>query len=134
MSQLFAWGGQIIGVSASASVLPIHNNFIRLYCDSSHISVHILKKTSVNFHVAILILKMEENIFRILYYFKKGKNATETQRFVQFMKLPWLLKYVKSSLWSFMLEISCWMMLHSQVEVVKNQIETLIENNKRYAT
>ena len=28
MSQLFAWGGQSIGVSASASVLPIHNGIL----------------------------------------------------------------------------------------------------------
>ena len=38
----------------------------------------------VNFSAAILILKMEENTqyFRhiMLYYFKKGKNATEMQK------------------------------------------------------
>ena len=38
----------------------------------------------MNFCVAILILKMEENKqhFRhiMLYYFKKGKNTTETQK------------------------------------------------------
>ena len=38
----------------------------------------------MNFFVPILILKMEENIqhfWRImLYYFKKGKNATEMQK------------------------------------------------------
>ena len=45
-----------------------------------------LKKTSksVNFCVAILILKMEENTQPFghitLYYFKKGKNATEMQK------------------------------------------------------
>ena len=36
----------------------------------------------VNFRAATLILKMEENIQHfqhiMLYYFKKGKNATET--------------------------------------------------------
>ena len=42
----------------------------------------------MTFCVAILILKMEENThFQhiMLYYFKKGKHATETQRkgFVQ---------------------------------------------------
>ena len=45
----------------------------------------------VNFCAAILILKVEENIqhFRhiMLYSFKKGKNATKTQkRFVQCME------------------------------------------------
>ena len=37
----------------------------------------------MNFNAAILILKMEENMQHfqcmMLYYFKKGKNATETQ-------------------------------------------------------
>ena len=50
------------------------------------ISVCILKKTSklVNFCVAILILDMEgeKPYFRhiMLYYFKKGENATETHK------------------------------------------------------
>ena len=50
------------------------------------LSVCILKILSklVNFCVAILILKMEEDKQHIqhimLYYFKKGKNATETQK------------------------------------------------------
>ena len=38
----------------------------------------------VNFRAATLILKMEENIQHfqhiMLYYFKKGKNATETHK------------------------------------------------------
>ena len=38
----------------------------------------------MNFHVAILILKMEENAQRfwhiMLYNIKEGKNATETQK------------------------------------------------------
>ena len=38
----------------------------------------------MNFCVAILILKMEENNqhfqYIMLYYFKKGKNATEMQK------------------------------------------------------
>ena len=55
------------------------------------ISVCIQKKNLsklANFYVAILILKMEENKHFwpiMLYYFKKGKKATEMQkkRFVQ---------------------------------------------------
>ena len=63
----------------------IINNFVRLYCDSCHISMHFLKKSKlVNFCAAILILKMEENTQHfwciMLYYFKKGKNATEMQK------------------------------------------------------
>ena len=50
------------------------------------ISVCTLKSLSklVNFCVAILILKMEDNTQHfwhiMLYYFKKGKNATEMQK------------------------------------------------------
>ena len=63
----------------------IWNNFVRLYCDSCHISMHFLKSFSklVNFCAATLIFKMEENTQDfwpiMLYYFKKGKNATEMQ-------------------------------------------------------
>ena len=56
-----------------------------MYSDNCHVSMH-LKNLSklVNFCVAILkTLKMEENMQHfehiMLYYFKKGKNATETQ-------------------------------------------------------
>ena len=56
---------------------------------------HAFKKTSIleNFCVAILILKREEDMQHfghiMLYYFKKGKNTTETQkkkRFVHFIE------------------------------------------------
>ena len=48
--------------------------------------MHLKKKPSklVNFCAAITILKMEENTQHfwciMLYYFKKGKNAIETQK------------------------------------------------------
>ena len=48
-------------------------------------------------------------------------------------KVLWLIKYVKSSLQSFVLEISYWMMLHGwewPVEVDSDEMETLIENNQ----
>ena len=52
-----------------------------------------LKNTSklVNFYVAILILKIEQNMQHfwhiMLYYFKKDKNATEMQKkYVQCME------------------------------------------------
>ena len=56
----------------------IQNNFVRLYCDSCHISA-CFKKTSklVNFWAAILILNLREDMQHfwhiMLYYFKKGK-------------------------------------------------------------
>ena len=46
--------------------------------------MHVKKSKSVNFCVAILIFKMEENKQYLqhimLYYFKKGRNATEMQK------------------------------------------------------
>ena len=70
---------------------------------------------------------MEENmqhfLYIMLYYFKKGKNATEMQkrkRFVQYLeKVMRLIKLVKGGLRSFMLEISHWMMLHGWVDQLK---------------
>ena len=54
-------------------------------------SVHLKEDIKlVNFCVAILILKIEKKHFWpiMLYYFKKGKNVTEThkKRFVQCME------------------------------------------------
>ena len=69
------------------SCLQLHSKEIfRLYCDSCHVSTHLKKNLSklVNFCVAILILKIEgkkQHFWHImLYYFKKGKNTTETQK------------------------------------------------------
>ena len=78
----------------------------------------------VNFSVAILILNLKEKQhFRhiMLYYLKKGKNATVVQKiFVQCMKkLLWLIKCVKNSLWNFLLEIFHWMKFHGQVDPLK---------------
>ena len=99
----------------------------------------------MNFCVAILILKMEEKKQRFwhstLYYFKKGKNTTETQkkkkkRYAQCMeKVLWLIEHVKSGLQSFLLEISCRMMLHGQVDQLKLIViksKKIIEDNQRY--
>ena len=68
---------------------------------------------------------MEENMQHfwhiMFYYFKKGKNETEKQKwFVQYMEMVlWLIVHVKSGLWRFMLEISPWTTLHSQVDQLK---------------
>ena len=74
----------------------------------------------MNFCVAILILKTEENkqhFWHVMPYFNKSKNTIEMQKkwFVQHVeKVLWLIECVKSGLWSFMLEISHWMMLKGQ--------------------
>ena len=49
----------------------------------------------------------------MLYYFKKGINTTETQRFVQYGE------GAMSGLLSFVLEISHWAMLHDWVDQLK---------------
>ena len=77
----------------------------------------------MNFCVAILILKMKENMqhfqYIMVYYFKKGKNTTQ-KRFVPCMeKVLWLIERVKSGLRSFMLEVSRWMVLHRLVDQLK---------------
>ena len=72
----------------------------------------------------------------MLYYFKKGKNTTETQKKIclQYMKkVLGLIECVKSGLWSFVLEISLWMMLHSGVDKLKLtaiKLRTLIEDKQ----
>ena len=121
----------------------IRNNFVRLYCDSSHISVHLKRNLSklVNFCVAILILKMEgkKQHFQhiMLYYFKKGKNATETQKKICAVYgesagtdqtcQKWFAKFCAGD---FSLDIAPrW---GRPVEVDSNQTETLIENNQCY--
>ena len=80
----------------------------------------------MNFCVAILILKMEEDLQHfwniMFYYSQKGKIATEMQKeiFVQFMeKVLWLIRLVKTGSRGFMLDISQWMMLHSLVDQLK---------------
>ena len=58
----------------------------------------------------------------MLYYFKKGKNENEAKKkwFMQCMqKVLWLKEHVGSGLQNFVLEISCWMMLHGQVDQLK---------------
>ena len=50
----------------------------------------------------------------VFYYFKKGKNTTETQKYRLVEKVLWLMEHVKSGL-RFVLEISSWTMLHGQV-------------------
>ena len=47
-------------------------------------------------------------------------------------KVLGLIECVKSGLWHLVLEITCWTVLHGQVEVDINQIKILIENNQHH--
>ena len=81
----------------------------------------------MNFCVAILILKMEENTqhFQLINYaFLLQDVRTQLKIFFKDLcscmeKVLWLIKYVKSGFWSFVLEISRWMMLLSQEDQLK---------------
>ena len=102
-----------------------------------------LKKTSklVNFYVAILILRVEENMQHfqhiMLYYFKQGKNANWNakkdlccvrRRFCDWSNLSkWFVKF-RAEVFS----LDDAPRSGRQVEVDGNQIETLIKNNQCY--
>ena len=88
--EILSWPKSSLGFflyngSCSAQLSLTSFKTILLHCIvTAVISACVLKKhlsKLVNFCVAILILKMEENIQHfwhiMLYYFKEGKNATE---------------------------------------------------------
>ena len=96
----------------------------------------------MNFCVAILILKMKENMQHfwhiMLCYFKKGKNATETQKkkvcavyeegaVTDRMCQKWFVKFRAGD---FSLDDAP--RSDRPVEVDSDQIKTLIENNQCY--
>ena len=96
----------------------------------------------VNFCAAILILKMEEDTqhfwHSMLYYSKKGKNATELQNkkiyalygegaVTDRMCQKWFVKFCAGD---FLLDDAP--QSDRTVEVDSDQIETLIVNNQRY--
>ena len=97
----------------------------------------------VNFCVAVLTLKMEDKkqYFQhiLLYYFKKGKNATETHKKTCAMygegamtdrtRQKWLAKFHAGD---FSLDNAP--RSSRPVEVDSNQIKTIIENNQCYTT
>ena len=97
----------------------------------------------MNFCVAILILKMEEKKQHfwhiILYYFKKGKNATETQKKICAVCgkgavtdptcQKWFAKFPAGD---FSLDDAP--RSGRPVEVDSDQIQILIENNQHYTT
>ena len=94
----------------------------------------------MNFCVAILILKMEgkkQHIWHImLYYFKKGKNATEAHTknicavYEEVVVTEWIRqkRVVKFHARTFSLHPFIW--LDRSVEVNSDEIKTLTENNQ----
>ena len=85
------WAGQKVlgffpyGGSSSAQLSLTSDNFVRLFVTAVTSACIFLKLSKlVNFCVAILIVKMEENMQHFLHimlcYFKKEKNTTETQK------------------------------------------------------
>ena len=105
--------------------------------------MHLKKDLSklVNFCVAILLLKMEgkKQHFRLimLYYFKKGKNTTETHKKICAVHgegavtdrtcQKWFAKFCAGD---FLLDNAP--RSGRPVEVYSDQIETVIENNQCY--
>ena len=97
----------------------------------------------MNFCVAILILKMEEKKqhfwHSMHYYFKKGKNTTETQKKIcavygegavtDWTCQKWFAKFYAGD---FSLDDAP--QSGRPVEVDSDQIETLTENNQHYTT
>ena len=89
---------------------------------------------------AALILKMEEKKQHywpiMLYYFKKGKNSTKAHKkiFVAYREGAMTYQMCQKWLQSFLLQISHWTVLHSQVGQLRltDQTEILTENNQPY--
>ena len=95
----------------------------------------------MNFCVAILVLNMEENMQHfwhfVLYYFNKGKNTTETQEkicagYAEGAVTDWTCQkwFVKFRAGDFSLDNAPWS--GRQIEVDRDEIETLFENIQRY--
>ena len=121
----------------------IRNSFVRMYCDSCHVGMH-LKKTSklVNICIAILILNMKEmhDIFGILRSIisrkvkmqlkcRKKDLCSVWRRCSDQMCQRWFVKFHAKD---FCLDNAPW--LGRPVEVDRDQIKTLIENNQCYTT
>ena len=109
------------------------------------ISVCIIKNLTilVSFCVAILILKMEEDKQHfwhiMLYYFKKGENATKMQ--IKICAVygegavtdqtcqKWFVKFCAGD---FLLDNAPWWGRPGEVD--RDRVETLIENKQHYTT
>ena len=93
--------------------------------------------------LVILILKMDETKQHfwhiVLYYFKKGKNTTETQKKICAVCGEGAVTdqicqklFAKFCARDFSLDNALWS--SRAIEVDSNQIKTLIENNQCYTT
>ena len=68
----------------------------------------------------------------VFYYFKKGKNTTETQKYRLVEKVLWLIEHVKSGLrfcaGDFFLDNAPWSGTPDDID--SDQIEALIKKNQ----
>ena len=96
----------------------------------------------VNFCVAILILKMQENThfqYIMIYYFRKGKYAAEMQEKICAVYGEGAVMDGTYQKWFVMLHARDFSLDNDAsqsgrpVEVDNNQIETVTENNQHYA-
>ena len=103
--------------------------------------MYLKKSKLLNFYAGILILKMEENMqyfwHIMLYYFKNGKNATETRKKIcavygdgAVTDRTYQKRFMKFHARDFSLDDA--LQLGIPVEVDNDQIETLIESNQCY--
>ena len=100
------------------------------------ISMWFFKNQNLWFCVVILILKIKENKWHfqhiMLYYSKKGKNATEMQKYI-YLYSVWRRFYVWLNVSKMVCEVSCWRFLPGWPdEVNSDQTKTLIKNNQHY--
>ena len=101
--------------------------------------MHLKNLIKVNECAAILILKMEENMQHfqdiMVYYFKKGKNTTETQQKICAVYGEGAATDQTCQKWFAKFHAGDFLLnnVYSPVEVDSNQIKTLIEDNQHYA-
>ena len=117
----------------------IQNNFVILYCGSCHISIHSKIIKIAEFLYSHFNTDAERKrqlcLHIMLYYFKKGKTATETQKMIcalcgegavtKWTCQKWFLKFCTGNL--LLDNAPC---LGSPIEVDKNQFKILNENNQ----
>ena len=113
----------------------IQNNSVTFYYDSCHYSVQFKKKLLIEigeFLCSLLILKMEhkmQHFWHLLcYYFKKGKNITETQKLIYTMYIEGTVTdqmcqkwFVKFQAGNFLLDNAPQSVHHLKLIVIKSR-------------